>query len=62
MRALEEGASLAQRIAKSAKGKHPRLESRFRERAQIKMEHAEVLRKLIVEGQEVPAEAEKDAS
>jgi len=63
MRALEEGASLAQRMAKSAaKGKHPRLESRFRERAQIKMEHAEVLRKLIVEGQEVPAEAEKDAS
>lgn len=63
MRALEEGASLAHRMAKSAaKGKHPRLESRFRERAHTKMEHAEVLRKLIVEGQGEPVELGKNAS
>jgi two-component system chemotaxis response regulator CheB len=62
MRALEEGASLAHRMAKSAaKGKHPRLERRFSERAQTKMEHAEVLRKLIV-GQDEPIEVEKNAS
>lgn len=63
MRALEEGASLAHRMAKNAaKGKHPRLENRFRERAQSKMEHAEVLRKLIVDAQEDPVELEKNVS
>jgi|SRR5689334_19353356 len=63
MRALEEGASLAHRMAKNAaKSKHPRLETAFRERALAKMEHAEVLRKLIVEGQDEPAELEKNAS
>ena len=63
MRALEEGASLAQRMAKNAaKGKHARLENRFRERAQSKMEHAEVLRKLSVDAQDDPVELEKNAS
>jgi len=63
MRALEEGASLALRMAKSAaRGKHSRLENKFRERAQTKMDHAEVLRKLIVEGQDLPVEVEKNAS
>lgn len=62
MRALEEGASLAHRMARNAaKGKHSRLESKFRERAQSKMEHAEVLRKLIVDAQE-PVELEKNVS
>jgi len=62
MRALEEGASLARRMANRAKGKHPRLEIKFRERAKTKMEHAEVLRKLIVEGQDEPAAMEKNVS
>lgn len=63
MRALEEGASLARRMASNAaKDKHARLEHRFRERARTKMEHAEVLRKLIVEGQDEPVEVEKNAS
>lgn len=62
MRALEEGASLAHRMANSAKGKHPKLETKFRERAQTKMEHAEVLRKLMVESQDEPVELEKNVS
>jgi two-component system chemotaxis response regulator CheB len=65
MRALEEGASLARRMANSAKGKHPRLESKYRERAKTKMEHAEVLRKLIVDTHDIhnePLELEKNAS
>src|ERR1041385_3751338 len=62
MRALEEGASLARRMANNAKGKHPKLETKYRERAQAKMEHAEVLRKLIVESQDEPVELEKNVS
>jgi two-component system chemotaxis response regulator CheB len=63
MRALEEGASLALRMAKNAaNGKHPRIERRYHESAKSKMEHAEILRKLIVEGQDVPVEMEKNAS
>jgi two-component system chemotaxis response regulator CheB len=62
MRALEEGASLARRMANSAKGKHPKLETKYTERAQAKMEHAEVLRKLIVESQDGPVELEKNVS
>jgi len=49
-------------MANRAKGKHPRLEIKFRERAKTKMEHAEVLRKLIVEGQDEPAAMEKNVS
>lgn len=62
MRALEEGASLARRMAESAaKGQRPRMESRFRERAEAKMQQAEVLRRLI-ESKEEPMEVEKEAS
>jgi len=54
LRALEEGASLAKRMAKSAGDRqNPRLAKRFAERAQTKMEQAGLLRKLLVEGQEV---------
>lgn len=53
MRALEEGASLARRMAEnSQKRGHARLALRFREREKGKMEQAEVLRRLIVEGKE----------
>jgi two-component system chemotaxis response regulator CheB len=68
MRALEEGASLARRMAENAaRGKHGKLESRFRQSAQAKMEHAEVLRKLILEShdapiEDAPIEMEKTAS
>jgi two-component system chemotaxis response regulator CheB len=63
MRALEEGASLARRMAdKAARRKRGSLESRFRERAEVKMQQAEILRKLIVEGKEEPIEMEKNAS
>jgi two-component system chemotaxis response regulator CheB len=62
MRALEEGASLALRMANTAKGRHPRLETRYRERAKTKMEHAEVLRKLITDTHDEPVELEKNAS
>ena len=63
MRALEEGASLARRMAENAaKGNRGRLERRFRERAESKMQHAEVLRRLI-ERKDEPIEMEhKDAS
>lgn len=57
MRALEEGASLAHRLAARAESKkHPGLVKRFRERAEEKMEQAEVLRKLILQGQDMPVE------
>lgn len=58
MRALEEGASLAHRMAKNTKGKHPRMERRYHESAKSKMEHAEILRKLIVDAQDEPVEDE----
>ena len=62
MRALEEGASLARRMAENAaKGQRARLEERYRERAESKMQQAEVLRKLIVESK-APVELEKEAS
>jgi len=62
MRALEEGASLAKRMAENAgKSKRPRQEARYRERAEAKMQQAEVLRKLILERKE-PLEVEKEAS
>jgi two-component system chemotaxis response regulator CheB len=64
MRALEEGASLAKRMAENAaRGKRRSLESRYRERAEAKMQQAEVLRKLIIEGKEpMEPELEKEAS
>lgn len=53
MRALEEGASLARRMAETAeKSRHPRLATRFRDREKNKMDQAEVLRRLILEGKE----------
>jgi two-component system chemotaxis response regulator CheB len=62
MRALEEGASLARRMAENAaKGKRTRLEQRYRERAEAKMQQAEVLRKLIIESKE-PLQLEQEAS
>jgi two-component system, chemotaxis family, protein-glutamate methylesterase/glutaminase len=63
MRALEEGASLARRMAeKAARGNHPHLEDRYRDRAHAKKEQAEILRKLILESQDAPIEMEKTAS
>lgn len=57
MRALEEGASLAKRMANSARDRrNPGMAKRFAERAQEKKEQAGVLRKLLVEGQEVMLE------
>ena len=57
MRALEEGASLAKRLAERAEtSKQPRIMRRFQQRAQEKMDQAEVLRKLILQGQETPVE------
>ncbi len=62
MRALEEGASLARRMAENAaQAKRARLEIRYRERAEAKMQQAEVLRKLIVETK-TPAELEQEAT
>jgi len=56
MRALEEGASLAKRLAARAKErKQERIVKRFLERAKDKEQQAEVLRKLLLHGQEVPA-------
>jgi two-component system, chemotaxis family, protein-glutamate methylesterase/glutaminase len=50
MRALEEGASLAKRMAeRAAREKHKGLERRYLDRAGYKMEQAAVLRKLILE-------------
>ena len=63
MRALEEGASLAKRMAeKASKRKRAGLASRYRDRAEVKMNQAEVLRKLIVEGKDEPFEVEENAS
>ena len=63
MRALEEGASLAKRMAeKAGKREGSRMVNRYRERAEAKMQQAEVLRKLIVEGKDEPLEVEKNAS
>jgi hypothetical protein len=60
---LEEGASLARRMAeKAARGNHPHLEHRYRDRAHAKKEQAEILRKLILETQDAPIEMEKTAS
>lgn len=56
MRALEEGASLAYRLADRAKeGKRERMVKRYMERAKDKEQQAGVLRKLLLHGQEVPA-------
>ena len=53
LRALEEGASLARSMAKSASGrKQSQPEKRFEERAREKMEQAALLRKLLVERRE----------
>lgn len=61
MRALEEGASLARRMAEgAAKGKRPRMERRYRERAQAKMQQADILRKLIMESKTDPVDIEDD--
>ena len=63
MRALEEGASLARRMAENAAlTRHPGVEKRFRESAEAKMEQAEVLRKLILASKNEPIELEPDAS
>lgn len=60
MRGLEEAAALGRRMAERAEsGKHPRLAQRYRERAEGKMEQAELLRKLIVESSTEPVESEK---
>jgi hypothetical protein len=45
----------------AAKGKRTRLEQRYRERAEAKMQQAEVLRKLIIESKE-PLQLEQEAS
>jgi two-component system, chemotaxis family, protein-glutamate methylesterase/glutaminase len=58
LRALEEGASLARRMAKSAGGrKSSQLVKRFEERAKEKIKHAALLRKLLVEGKEAVFQA-----
>ncbi|HKW76034.1 MAG TPA: chemotaxis protein CheB [Terriglobales bacterium] len=57
MRALEEGASLAKRMAENAeKNRHVGLASRFREREKNKMEQAEILRNVILQAIEPPVE------
>lgn len=63
MRALEEGASLARRMAATAaRGNREMLESRFLERAEAKMQQAEVLRRLIMESKSDPVDVEQEAS
>lgn len=64
MRALEEGASLAKRMAeRAAQNKHQLVERRYLQRAEYKMEQAAVLRKLILENKEdVPLEIQENAS
>jgi len=63
MRALEEGASLARRMAESAaRSKRQSLETRFRERAEVKMQQAEILRKLIMDAKSEPIDLEKQVS
>ena len=57
MRALEEGASLAKRLAEKAEvNKQPRVMRRFQQRAKDKKDQADVLRKLILQGQEAPVQ------
>lgn len=57
MRALEEGASLARRMAENAeKRRHARLAARFRDREKNKMEHAELLRSVLLQAIEAPVE------
>jgi two-component system chemotaxis response regulator CheB len=57
MRALEEGASLARRMAENAeKRRHARLAARFRDREKSKMEHAELLRNVLLQAIEAPVE------
>jgi two-component system chemotaxis response regulator CheB len=63
MRALEEGASLARRMAENAaKSQRRRMETRYRERAEAKMQQADVLRKLLMDAKSEPADVEKEAS
>ena len=63
MRALEESASLANRMAEiAARHKHTKTSRRYRDRAESKMQQAEVLRKLIVNTREEPVELERNAS
>lgn len=59
---LEEGASLAQRMAEESKKKQPRMVTRYQERAQAKMQQGEVLRKLILESRDAPIELKENAS
>ena len=57
MRALEEGASLGRRMSEKAKKRgNPGVSKRFEESAEGKMEQAEILRKLILEGKETLVE------
>jgi two-component system chemotaxis response regulator CheB len=61
MRALEEGASLSRRLAENAaRGQNTKQESRYRERAEMKMQ----LRKLIIDNKADPIDLgmEKEAS
>ncbi len=63
MRGMEEAAALARRMAERAElGKHPRLAKQYRDRAEGKMEQAELLRNLIVESKTGPVAAEKRVS
>jgi two-component system, chemotaxis family, protein-glutamate methylesterase/glutaminase len=63
MRALEEGASLARRMAEnSEKRHHPRLAIRFRDREKNKTEQAEILRRLILESKEAVFSPEEAAT
>jgi two-component system, chemotaxis family, protein-glutamate methylesterase/glutaminase len=62
MRALEEGASLARRLAATAeRNKQMHMMKRFQQQAQDKMEQAEVLRRLILQGRETPVDRTKSA-
>ncbi len=61
MRALEEGASLARRMAENAaKSQRSRMETRYRERAEAKMQQADVLRKLILDTKTDVVNVEKE--
>ena len=62
MRALEEGASLARRMAEKAGRKHAGIELRYRERADVKMQQAEILRRLITETKTETLDMEREAS
>ena len=57
MRALEEGASLSRRMSQKAEKRgQSGVARRFAESAEGKMEQADILRKLILEGKEAPVE------